>query len=87
MPYLDSNIPESIFYSSLVGEFLRIARSTLLKLDFVNSARKLCQRMQKQGGNKIKIRENLYKIISRHPSDFARFGTTSKDLVEELLSW
>ena len=85
MPYLDSNIPESIFYSSLVGEFLRIARSTLLKLDFTNDARKLVQRMQKQGANKIKIRQNLYKIISRHLSDFTRFGTPSKELIEELL--
>ena len=85
MPYLDSNIPESIFYSSLVGEFLRIARSTLLKLDFTNDARKLVQRMQKQGADKIKIRQNLYKIISRHLSDFTRFGTPSKELIEELL--
>ena len=30
MPYLSSNIPKKIFYSALVGEFLRIARATLL---------------------------------------------------------
>ena len=30
MPYIDSNIPKLIFYSALVGEFLRIARSSLL---------------------------------------------------------
>ena len=29
MTYVDSNIPESIFYSALVGEFLRITHSTL----------------------------------------------------------
>ena len=28
MPYTSSNIPENIFYSAMVGEFLRIARST-----------------------------------------------------------
>ena len=32
MPHMDSNIPKSIFYSSLVGEFLRIGRSTCLKI-------------------------------------------------------
>ena len=34
MPYKCSNIPESIFYSALVGEFLRIARSSSLFTDF-----------------------------------------------------
>ena len=34
MPYISSNIPESIFYSAMVGEFLRIARPTLLFSDF-----------------------------------------------------
>ena len=29
MPYIDSDIPKSIFYSALVGEFLRIACSSL----------------------------------------------------------
>ena len=35
MPYLSSNIPKTIFYSVLVGEFLRIARATLLVSDFI----------------------------------------------------
>ena len=30
MLYIDSSIPKSIFHSALVGEFLRIARSSLL---------------------------------------------------------
>ena len=34
MPYIDSNNPKSIFYSALVGEFLGIARSSLLCKDF-----------------------------------------------------
>ena len=29
MPHMASNIPKAIFYSALVGEFLRIGRSTL----------------------------------------------------------
>ena len=28
MPHMSSNIPKAIFYSALVGEFLRIGRST-----------------------------------------------------------
>ena len=86
MPHIDSNIPESIFYSSLVGEFLRIARSTLLKEDFLEKAGTLCQRMFKQGAKEVKVKQCLCKIITRHPSDFARFQTFPKVLVQQLLS-
>ena len=51
MPHMDSNIPKSIFYSALVGEFLRIGRSTLLVTDFLPKAADLVKRMIKQGAN------------------------------------
>ena len=47
MPYIDSNIPKSIFYSALVGEFLRIAR--LLYKNFHEKAMELLNRMKAQG--------------------------------------
>ena len=34
IPYIDSNIPKLIFYSALLGEFLRIACSSFLYKDF-----------------------------------------------------
>ena len=34
MPYIDINIPESIFHSTSVVEFLRIARSSFLYKEF-----------------------------------------------------
>ena len=85
MPHMDSNIPESIFYSALVGEFLRIARSTLLLEDFRNKARELCQRMMSQGANSDKITRNLKKIITRHSSDFSRFQLSSDDLIRQIV--
>ena len=85
MPHMDSNIPESIFYSALIGEFLRIARSTLLLEDFRNKARELCQRMMSQGANSDKITRNLKKIITRHSSDFSRFQVSSDDLIRQIV--
>ena len=85
MPHIDSNIPESIFYSSLVGEFLRIARSTLLMNDFVDKASPLCKRMFKQGANVMRVRSCLNKIITRHSSDFARFKISPQALVQMML--
>ena len=85
MPHIDSNIPESIFYSALVGEFLRIARSTLLLEDFKGKAKDLCQRMHKQGANLNITNRNLQKVISRHPADFSRFQIPSEVLIQQLL--
>ena len=86
MPHIDSNIPEAIFYSSLVGEFLRIARSTLLKTDFVDKASVLCQRMFKEGIRLVKVRRCRCKIISFHQLDFARFLTSPQVRVQQLLN-
>ena len=46
--YINSNIPKSIFYSALVGEFLRIACSCLLYKDFHEKAIELLNRMKAQ---------------------------------------
>ena len=35
MPHIESNIPQSIFYSAIKGEFLRISRSTICLRDFI----------------------------------------------------
>ena len=86
MPHKDSNIPESIFYSALVGEFLRIARSTLLLEDFLTKAKELCRRMLNQGANHRKIRCNLRKIITHHSDDFSRYHVPAGTLLNEFLN-
>ena len=50
MPDLNGNIPSTMFYGSVMSEFLRIARCTLLLEDFVPRAKKLFERMCNQGG-------------------------------------
>ena len=85
MPYIDSNIPQSIFYSALVGEFLQIARSTLLLEDFTEKAKTLCKRMKTQGANINRMKTSLRKIILRHQSDFSPFKVSSKSLLEQVL--
>ena len=83
MPFLSSNIPKSIFYSSLVGEFLRICHSTLLAEDFIPKARSLVDRMVKQGGDRFLIKKHLRKIIERHNDKFVGYSTS----VDEILNW
>ena len=85
MPFIDSNIPESIFYSALVGEFLRIARSTLKLKDFLIKAKYLCKRMANQGAKRYLTERNIRKIFSRHQEQFAHFQIPINDLIQQLL--
>ena len=55
VPCIDSNTPKSIFYSALVGEFLRIPRSSLLYKDLNEKAMELLNRMKAQGAQSLKM--------------------------------
>ena len=57
MPYTDSNIPKSIFYPALFGEFLRIAHSSILYKDFNEKAIKLLNRKKAQGARSVRCRK------------------------------
>ena len=85
MPYLSSNIPQNIFYSALVGEILRIARSTLMYEDFIPKACALVLRMYKQGAQKQKTIKSIRKIIHKHEEDFAKFNQKTYDVINELI--
>ena len=85
MPHIQSNIPRNIFYSALVGEFLRVARSTILMEDFIPKARDLSNRMSSQGADQYLTRRNLIKIIERYPSSFYQFGQDTEELLTLIL--
>ena len=59
MPYIDSNVAKSIFYSPLVDEFFRIARSSLLYKGFNEKAKR-----KHRGCNPSGVVEN--SIIQNH---------------------
>ena len=79
MSYIDSNIPNSIFYSAFGGEFFRIAPSSLLYKDFNEKAMELLNRMQS-----FKCEKALSKIIRRHEKVFANFGKNCDEIFSEL---
>lgn len=84
MPHKCSNIPQSIFYSALVGEFLRIARSTLKLADFVPKATELIDRMKKQGADTCTSQRFLRKIVINHQESFSQFLLSAEDLINAL---
>ena len=80
IPYNNSNIPKSIFYSALVGEFLRIACSSLLYKDFNGIAMQLLNRMKARGTQSLRCKKALSKIIRGHKKTFANFGRNSDEI-------
>ena len=86
MPYSSSNIPETVFYSAMVGEFLRIAHSTLLYEDFLPKATELVRRLNNQGAKRHLSSRNLRKILHRHPGEFSRFNLTPDQIINDVLN-
>ena len=87
MPYIDSDIPKSIFYSALFSELLRIAllyNSSLLYKDFNEKAMELLNRMKAKGAQSLRCRKALSKIIRRHEKAFAKFGRNCDEILSEL---
>ena len=84
MPDLSGNIPSHVFYGSIMSEFLRMARCTLMYSDFLSSAIGLIKRMVNQGGSKEKILLQIRKAILRHPEPFKKFNKRAKDIMNDI---
>ena len=48
MPYINSNVPKLVFYSTLVGELLIIGRISLLYKDFDEKLKEMLNRIKAQ---------------------------------------
>jgi len=70
LPHISNNMPSRIFYATLGGELLRIARCTTECEDFVNSSQSLIKRMRTQGAQIPHIKRTINKTFHNHPVDF-----------------
>ena len=85
MPHRCSNIPESIFYSALKGEFLRIARATLKLEDFIPKAQELTKRMEKQGATHRRSEWAITKLIGNHTETFAKYLSSPEEIARKVV--
>ena len=86
MPDLSGNIPSHVFYGSIMSEFLRIARCTLLYSDFLSSAISLFKRMINQGGSEEQILKQIRKAVTRHPIPFQKYNKRARDIMNDISS-
>ena len=68
MPYASSNIPSSIFYSSVGAEILRISRVSSGPSVFVTSSQAVIKRIINQGAKNVQLRKTLKKLYGRNES-------------------
>ena len=85
MPDLSGNIPNHVFYGSVMSEFLRIARATLFYPDFLPKARDLFRRMV-QNGDKHKLLLQLKKAIINHNQTFSSFQKSTQDILNDIVN-
>ena len=72
-PYLSSNIPSRIFYASVSGEILRIARCASEITEFKISCKTLINRVKKQGAKPKLLTRTLNKTFNNHINEFSPF--------------
>lgn len=73
MPFLESCIPDRIFYATIMSEVLRIARATTHREDLKSSTETLLERMRDQGADDKCVRTQLCKMMQRHREVFEKF--------------
>ena len=86
MPFLESNIPSKMFYSSLGAEVLRIGRANNENTTFFESSKKLVKRMLKQGGSMMQISKTLKKVFGQHFATFCKFSPTSESFINNIFN-
>ena len=69
----------------MVGELIRIARSTLLYDDFLPRVIELIRRLNNQGAKRHLTSRNLRKVIHRHHDDFSRFGVDPQKILHDMI--
>ena len=84
MPDIHGNIPNNVFYGSVMAEILRIGRASLRYRDFLTPTKKLLTRMKNQGGEPNKLKRQLKKAVDRYPAVFSKYQKQVKDIVSDM---
>ena len=87
MPDLRGNIPSYVFYGSIMSEFLRIARCTLILSDFIPRANSLYKRMVNQGGSSNMVTKQIRKAMLRHHEPFHKYNTPINQVITKIIEY
>ena len=84
MPQMTFNIPSSVFCGSVLSEFLRIAKCTLLFEDFIPKAVEPFQRMLAQGGVWHLVVKQIQNTYQRYPEAFQNLQVSPNEIIKRI---
>ena len=85
MPFILSNMPSIIFYSSIGAEILRISRASNNVDHFISASQTLLRRMISQGAKHLRLVRVLKKTYGRHTHTFSHIASDATIFVNKLL--
>ena len=83
LPFSSSNMPTSMFYSSIGAEILRIGRVSSSLNNFLSSSKSLIKRALKQGASISRLEKTLKKTYGRQEV-LKKFGKTATEFVQNV---
>ena len=83
-PYLSSNMPSRMFYSTISAEILRICRASSSYDLFVTKCISFLKRMKNQGAKKERTISNIKRFLQNHLQEFSKFDITIKTFVDSI---
>ena len=83
-PYIQSNIPSKIFYSSIGAETLRICRATSKYSEFLNTIKPFLVRMKNQGSKIRKVEQVIKKVINKNRDNFSKFEKDTSTIITDV---
>ena len=86
LPFLSSNMPSKMFYSSLGAEFLRICRATSNLQEVLTTSTSLITRMINQGANVRRINSTLGKVVNRHNCICLKYGVHNDEIIHKVMN-
>ena len=84
-PFLSSNMPNKMVYSTISAEVLRICRATKGFINFSLDISEFFLRMKRQGAKIEGVRLSTKKLLDRHYDTFKKYGLNKEQLSNEIL--
>ena len=85
LPFVFSNMPSKIFYSSISAEILRVDKTSSSAADFVFRSKIILDRMSIQGSDKARVVRSLAKMFNNNTHDLLHIAGQSNIFVELIL--
>ena len=84
-PFLSSNMPNKMVYSTISAEILRICRAKKGFINFSLDISKFFLRIKRQGAKIGAGRLSIKKLLDRHFDTFKKHGYNKEQMINEIL--